>query len=70
MHLLVTLKQHFTNLCIFWYDETGIWISPLDSNDQKIGMQVDADKFRTKYYPNGIPQSVKELLQDLGAIKQ
>jgi hypothetical protein len=53
------LKQFFTNTCNFVHDETGQWLDIWKVDKLKMLFnQVDMDKFKTKYYPQGIPQSV------------
>jgi hypothetical protein len=53
------LKQFFTNTCNFLHDETGEWLDIWKAGNVKMLFnQVDMDKFNTKYYPQGIPQSV------------
>ncbi len=53
------LKQFFTHTCNFVHDETGQWLDLWKADKLKMLLnQVDMDKFKTKYYPQGIPQSV------------
>jgi hypothetical protein len=60
------LKQFFTNICNFVHDETGQWLDIWKSDEFKmIFNQTDMNKFNTKYYPQGIPQSI---IDDSGVI--
>lgn len=53
------LKQFFTHICNFVHDETGNWLDIWKADNFKMLLnQVDMNKFKTKYYPQGIPQSV------------
>jgi hypothetical protein len=53
------LKQFFTNTCNFVHDETGKWLNIWKAEEFKTLLnQVDIDKFKTKYYPQGMPQSI------------
>jgi hypothetical protein len=53
------LKQFFSHTCNFVHDETGKWLDLWKADELKTLLnQVDIDKFKTKYYPQGIPQSV------------
>jgi hypothetical protein len=60
------LKQFFTHICNFVHDETGNWLylSKLDELKMLLN-QVDLDKFKTKYYPQGIPQSVIDVFSGM-----
>jgi hypothetical protein len=52
-------KQFFAHLCNFIHDETGNWSDIWKADNLKMLLnQVDMNKFKTKYYPQGIPQSV------------
>jgi hypothetical protein len=53
------LKQFFTHTCNFVHDETGKWLNIWKADELKTLLnQVDIDKFKTKYYPQGMPQSI------------
>ena len=53
------LKQFFSHTCNFVHDETGKWLNICKADELKTLLnQVDIDKFKTKYYPQGMPQSV------------
>ena len=52
------LKQFFSHTCNF-HDETGKWLNIWKADELKTLLnQVDINKFKTKYYPQGMPQSV------------
>jgi len=56
------LKQFFTHTCNFVHDETGKWLNIWKADELKTLLnQVDIDKFKTKYYPQGMPQSVIDI---------
>lgn len=56
------LKQFFIHICNFVHDETGKWLDVWKADNLKMLLnQVDMNKFNTKYYPQGIPQSIIDL---------
>jgi hypothetical protein len=60
------LKQFFTHICNFVHDETGNWLNLSKVDELKILLnQVDLDKFKTNYYPQGIPQSVIDVFSGM-----
>ena len=51
------LKQFFAHICNFVHDETGNWLDIWKGDNLRTLLtQVDMNKFKTKYYPQGIPQ--------------
>jgi hypothetical protein len=62
------LKQFFTNTCNFIHDETGKWLDLWKMDELKmIYNQVDMNKFNTKYYPQGVPESVIDVFSGMAA---
>ena len=60
------LKQFFTHICNFVHDETGNWLTLSKVVELKMLLnQVDLDKFKTKYYPQGIHQSVIDVFSGM-----
>jgi hypothetical protein len=63
------LKQFFTHTCNFIHDETGIWLDLWKIDELRmIYNQTDMSKFNTKYYPQGIPESVIDVFSGITAI--
>jgi len=63
------LKQFFTHTCNFVHDETGKWLNIWKADELKTLInQVDIDKFKTKYYPQGIPQSVIDVFSGMAGM--
>jgi hypothetical protein len=52
------IKKHYSNICNFLHEKTGIWGN---SNDDTKTNGWNWTEFESKYYPNGLPQSVEEL---------
>jgi hypothetical protein len=62
------LKQFFTHTCNFIHDETGKWLDLWKMDELKmIYNQVDMNKFNTKYYPQGVPESVIDVFSGMAA---
>jgi hypothetical protein len=65
------LKQFFTNTCNFFHDETGIWLDLWKIDELKmITNQTDMNKFNTKYYPQGTPESVINIYSSMAAMAE
>ena len=63
------LKLFFTHTCNFIHDETGKWLDLWKMDELKmIYNQVDMNKFNTKYYPQGIPESVIDVFSGMAAM--
>ena len=56
---MIQIKQYYSNICNFIHDKYGIWITFADYVDDPDSW--DWTDFKSKYYPDGVPQSVKEL---------
>ena len=62
------LKQFFTHTCNFIHDETGKWLDLWKMDELKmIYNQVDMNKFNTKYYPQGVPESIIDVFSGMAA---
>jgi hypothetical protein len=60
------LKQFFTHLCNFVHDETGSWLDIWKGDNLRMLFnQVDMNKFKMKYYPQGIPQPLIDISSSL-----
>ena len=60
------LKQFFTHTCNFIHDETGVWLDLWKIDELKmLYNQTDMNKFNTKYYPQGIPESVTDVFSGM-----
>jgi hypothetical protein len=65
------LKQFFTDTCNFIHDETGIWLDLWKIDELKmIYNQTDMNKFNTKYYPQGTPESVIDVFSGMAAMAE
>ncbi|HEX7818808.1 MAG TPA: hypothetical protein VF419_05470, partial [Nitrososphaeraceae archaeon] len=65
------LKQFFTNTCNFFHDETGKWLDLWKIDELKmITNQTDMNKFNTKYYPQGTPESVINIYSGMAAMAE
>ena len=65
------LKQFFTNTCNFFHDETGKWLDLWKIDELKmITNQTDMNKFNTKYYPQGTPESVIDVYSSIAAMAE
>jgi hypothetical protein len=65
------LKQFFTDTCNFIHDETGIWLDLWKIDELKmIYNQTDMSKFNTKYYPQGISESVTDVFSGIAAMAE
>jgi hypothetical protein len=53
------IKKYFSNTCNYYHDKYGIWPSATDD-----ASQVNMSEFGDKYYPNGFPDSVKEMWEN------
>ena len=62
------LRQLFIHTCNFIHDETGKWLDLWKMDELKMLYdQVDMNKFNTKYYPQGIPDSVIDVFSGIAA---
>ena len=60
------LKQFFTHLCNFVHDETGSWLDIWKGDNLRMLFnQVDMNKFKMKYYPQGIPRPLIDVSSSL-----
>ena len=65
------LKQFFTHTCNFIHDETGKWLDLWKTDELKMLYdQVDMNKFNTKYYPQGVPESVIDVFSGMAAMAE
>ncbi|MFZ0628632.1 MAG: hypothetical protein WAM16_04975 [Nitrososphaeraceae archaeon] len=65
------LKQFFTHTCNFIHDETGLWLDLWKIDELKmIYNQTDMNKFNTKYYPQGTPESVIDVFSGMAAMAE
>jgi hypothetical protein len=65
------LEQFFTDTCNFIHDETGIWLDLWKIDELKmIYNQTDMNKFNTKYYPQGTPESVIDVFSGIAAMAE
>ena len=60
------IKGFLSNVCNHIHEKTGIW--PNISDDPN-SFEYDFNEFLSKYYPNGLPESV-EKLKELGALSE
>jgi hypothetical protein len=60
------IKQLFVNICDHVHKKTGIWVNILtDSQNGTHVIPTTSREELLKYYPNGLPDSVKELYNQL-----
>ena len=65
------LKQFFTHTCNFFHDETGKWLDLWKIDELKmLYNQTDMNKFNTKYYPQGTPQSIIDVFSGMAAMAE
>ena len=65
------LKQFFTHTCNFVHNETGTWLDLWKIQELKmIYNQTDMNKFNTKYYPQGVPESVIDVFSGMAAMAE
>jgi hypothetical protein len=53
------IHQYYSNICNFIHDKYGLWITFADFADNP--KNFDWSDFESKYYPNGMPDSVNQL---------